>query len=158
MIECAVADLKDFLGISRELDEAIRYLLESEWQALPHGRMEIDGENVYINRFAYQTSEMKDEPFETHSRYMDIHLLISGCECVSAADPEKLAEFQRNDAEDYVLANGDALQTTELRPGRALLVPPGEAHRTKEAMGGVCTVEKAVCKVKWDWERSRLRG
>ncbi|MDD3214355.1 MAG: YhcH/YjgK/YiaL family protein [Eubacteriales bacterium] len=150
MIKCAVTELKAFLGLSPELDKAIGYLMKGEWRLLPHGRTEIDGENVYLNRFAYQTADNVNEPFETHFCYMDIHLLISGRERVSAAEPEKLAETQRDETEDYMLATGDAEQTTELRPGYALLVPPGEAHRTKEALEGACTVEKAVCKVKWN--------
>ena len=149
MIECTLSQLQTLLGKSEELDTAVRYLLRGEWCALPHGRMAIDGELVFLNRFSYETTPASDKPFETHFRYLDIHLLIAGSERVSVANPARLREYQRDLTEDYALANGDAEQTVPLRPGYALLIPPEEAHRTGEALDGVCTVEKAVCKVRW---------
>ena len=148
MIECALSQLQTLLGKSEELDIAIRYLLRGEWRALPHGRAPIDGDRVFLNRFSYETASTPDAPFETHFQYLDIHLPISGCERVSAADPARLSECKRDLAEDYALAVGDAQRSVPLRPGYALLIVPGEAHRAGEALDGVCTVEKAVCKVR----------
>ena len=55
MIFCKLDRLGRYCGLSPHLDAAIRFLEEQDLRALPMGRTAIDGENVYVNRFDYET-------------------------------------------------------------------------------------------------------
>ena len=47
--------LARYLGQCESLDTAIRHLLSTDLAQLSKGRNEIDGDQVFVNRFDYQT-------------------------------------------------------------------------------------------------------
>lgn len=55
MIYTTKENLHRYFGISKALDTAIRYLLSADLAKLVKGRNEVDGDQVFINRFDYQT-------------------------------------------------------------------------------------------------------
>jgi len=55
MIYTKRKNLYRYLGQSQALDTAIRYLETADLAALTMGRNEVDGDQVFINRFDYQT-------------------------------------------------------------------------------------------------------
>ena len=121
MIYTDMEHLGRYRGITPALDTAIAYLLEHGLEGLTSGRNEVDGENVYINRFAYTTMPEAETAFEAHRLYADIHLLAEG--------------------EEYI-------GITPMEPGKVLIAFPEDAHRVKINRGGPCHVEKAVVKVR----------
>ena len=55
------------------------------------GRYQIDGDDVYAMVQEYETKENTDT-FEAHRNYIDIQCIVSGVECMEAADLEKCKE------------------------------------------------------------------
>jgi YhcH/YjgK/YiaL family protein len=84
MIYTKRKNLDRYLGISPEMDTAIRYLQSADLRTLVKGRNEIDGDNVFVNRFDYQTMPQAQAIWEGHIRYADIHVLLSGNEKIGA--------------------------------------------------------------------------
>ena len=52
MIFCKLEQLGRYRGLSQHLDTAIHFLEEGGASRLTMGRNEVDGEAVYVNRFA----------------------------------------------------------------------------------------------------------
>ena len=121
MIYCKIDRLDRYLGLSGHLDTAIRFLQRSGAAELPMGRTEIDGDAVYVNRFAYDTVE---EPIT-----------------------EGLREVERKEEEDYIGFSGPFQSVCVMVPGDVLITFPEDAHSPKRQHGASCHVEKAVIKV-----------
>ena len=145
MIFCKQDRLDRYLGLSKHLDTAIRFLQSGGAARLPMGRTEIDGDAVYVNHFEYDTVE---EPItEGHLLYIDIHVVISGEEEIGAADVAGLREIERKEEEDYVGFSGPFQSVCVMGPGDVLITFPEDAHSPKRRHGGACHVDKAVIKV-----------
>ena len=64
MIYTDLENLKHYQGINKNLDTAIRYLIEKGTENLVPGRNDVDGDNVFVNEFSYcllYTSDAADE-------------------------------------------------------------------------------------------------
>ena len=73
MIFCKLEQLGRYRGLSQHLDTAIHFLEEGGASRLTMGRNEVDGEAVYVNRFAYDTAA--EAITEGHIRYVVAHML-----------------------------------------------------------------------------------
>ena len=109
MIYTKRKNLGRYLGISPEMDTAIRYLQSADLRTLVKGRNEIDGDNVFVNRFDYQTMPQAQAIWEGHIRYADIHVLLSGRERIGVTNAEMLTETVRKADEDFDLECPDVL-------------------------------------------------
>ncbi len=149
MIYANLSELPNYYGISEHLDTAIRFLETCDLSRLAYGRNDVDGENVYINRFDYETIPESEAFFEAHEQYADIHLLLSGEEKIGIAEPQVLTEFERDAAADYIGYRGQAESCNHMTPNKFLIAFPLEAHLVKVQFADSVKVEKAVVKVKF---------
>lgn len=150
MIVCERKNLANYKGLDPRLDEAIDWILTDEWRSLPEGQKLVQGREIYLNRFSYETAKLDaQETYETHFDYVDIHLIQSGEEWLSAAPEQGQRRTVEKPEEDCVLSVGEASGKYHLTHETAAILFPGEAHRTKEAAAAPGRVEKAVCKVLW---------
>ena len=83
MIIGKLKDLNRYIGLSKEIDEAITYVLNSDLLALEIGRYAVS-EDVIVNRQQYYG---KEETFaESHKDYIDLQIVLSGKEKMGYAD------------------------------------------------------------------------
>lgn len=150
MIYCSRNALQQYRGLHPNLDRALDALQTMALEALPDGKTTVDGDRVCISRSHYETGERAETLFETHLHYADIHLLLMGAESIAVAEVTEQAEVKRDEANDYVGTRGDSQCICHLKPGMALVVFPGEAHRPGQAYGESCIVHKLVIKVLMD--------
>ena len=87
--------------------------------ALPCGRHEIDGDEVFANVQELVTVPAGEKNYEAHRRYADIHYVISGTELIGIApvgECEPVGEF--SEADDFGLFTpGGREAWATLRPG-----------------------------------------
>ena len=95
-----------YLGQSKALDTAIHYLLNADLTQLVKGRNEVDGNEVFINRFDYQTMPQEQAIWEGHCQYADIHVLLSGNEKIGVTNAESLSVTVRKPEDDFVGYDG----------------------------------------------------
>ena len=150
MIFCAKRALACYHGLHPNLDRAIDELANCDLAQLPMGITELDGERVFFNRFDYVTDDSENALFETHLRYADIHLLLSGEEEIAVAHAQAHTEEERDETRDYIGTRGERECNCVMQPHKALIVFPGEAHRSGQMRGEPCAVQKVVCKVLMD--------
>ena len=80
MISDSLDCLGRYLGLHPALDTAIRWLGANDLAALPNGRTEVDGQNVYINVMDAGLRPAEGADFEYHHLYADLQIDLSGCE------------------------------------------------------------------------------
>lgn len=148
MIYTNLAQLERYLGISDALDTAIRYLKTADLTQLTMGRNEVDGDNVFINRFNYDTLPEEKAMWEGHAQYADIHVLVSGEEKIGVTDAARLTATTRDEASDFIGYEGPVETWFTMHPGDILVVYPEDVHMVKVQLNGEAHVEKAVFKVK----------
>ncbi len=158
MIVGKLDHLYRYKGISKNIDTCINYILEKGIDgllALPKGKTEIDGKNVYVNRDTYIAKEKKDTFFENHENYMDLQVVLEGNEYFAYTDisnPDLKVTTEYNPEKDVRKFNEgdvDAVKDSQwfvLNKGFALVYTE-DVHLAKCDVDGK-TVEKAVFKIK----------
>lgn len=148
MIYTKLKNIHRYLGQSAALDTAIRYLQSADLRALSKGRNEIDGDQVFINRFDYQTMAPEEAIWEGHIQYIDIHVLLSGHEKIGVSNVDSLTQTVRKPEEDFVGFEGPVETWFTMTPEDILIVYPEDIHKVKVLDTESTLVEKACFKIK----------
>lgn len=148
MIYTNYEHLERYLGISPALDTAIRYLKTADLSQLAFGRNNVDGEEVYINRFDYDTLPQEQAMWEGHAQYADIHVVLQGEEKIGVTDVSHLQETTQDPANDFIGYEGPVETWFTMKPGTLLVVFPEDVHMVKVQLNGPSHVQKAVFKVR----------
>lgn len=148
MIYITREQLSRYRGISSALDTAIDYLSSADLKQLAKGRNEVDGDEVFINRFDYTTLSLEEAAWEGHVQYADIHVLLSGEERIGVTNAARLTVTSRDEENDFVGYEGPVETWFTMHPGDILVVFPEDVHMVKVQLNGPVLVEKAVFKVR----------
>ena len=145
MIHARLSDAPYYRGIHPRLDRVLALLTPDGLAGLGTERRELEGGALYVTRFDYETLPREQTFFESHLRYLDVHVMLEGVERVELAHPASLSLLEQSG--DFLGWRGEAEQSVLLRPGDFLVVFPGDAHRLKIAVGAPAAVSKAVFKI-----------
>lgn len=148
MIYTTLDRLARYRGLCPSLDTAIDYLATADLSALKPGRNEVDGDNVFINRFGYTTLPQAEAAWEGHAQYADLHVVLAGEERIGVTDAARLTPTTRDEASDFIGYDGPVDTWCPMAPGTALIVFPEDVHMVKVQKDGPVQVEKAVFKLK----------
>ncbi len=140
-------NLNQYLGLFAHLDTAIAFIEGGGLNALPEGRTEIDGDAVYVLVSQAEPSPGEGRPFETHSRYMDLHIDLAGAELCEVALGDLREEAPYQEQTDAALWQGDTSAALVLGEGRFAVFMVEEAHKPLIKAQGFDTVKKAVFKI-----------
>ena len=145
MILARNKDAAAYRGIHPRLDRALDLLTDEFLASVGTETQKLDGDALYVTRFDYDTVPFAETFYESHKKYLDIHVMVKGCERVDIANPEGLTLGENKG--DFYGYHGDAEQSVLLRPGDFLVVFPGDAHRLKIAVDKPEPVSKVVFKI-----------
>ena len=137
-----------YLGISETLDTAIRYLVSNDLTQLHMGRNKIDGDDVFVNRFDYNTMTEEEAIWEGHRKYGDIHVLLCGHEKIGVSDAASLKVTCQKEADDFVGYEGPVQTWCPMTTHDLLIVFPEDVHKVKDIDGESAYVKKACFKFK----------
>jgi YhcH/YjgK/YiaL family protein len=102
--------------------------LESD---IEDGKNIIDVDNLFAGIDRYATKARTDAKLETHQRYIDIQVLLSGTECLEIFPKDELTVREPydpdKDAEFYEVPDTAPVRIT-LRPGQFAVFFPEDAH------------------------------
>jgi biofilm protein TabA len=133
-------------AVIAEALQALRQLTDEG--VLPEGRVEIRGDQLYINFMSFDTKRQEEQIAEKHEKYLDIHYLIEGYEQIGWSPLQEgiIPSQSYDETDDYALY---ALQSDELilnvRPGMYAVFFPNDIHRP--GMGNGAPIKKAVIKI-----------
>lgn len=149
MIYDKKSKISRYLGLSSNLDAAIRFIQTTDLAALPQGRTSIRGDSVFVNRFCYMTAEKaNDSLYEDHAKYMDLHFPLSGSEFIAVEPSANLQEVEKRLSEDAVMYSGEVNLSLPVSDQEFLVVYPGEAHLPKLMNHQASSVDKLVFKIR----------
>jgi YhcH/YjgK/YiaL family protein len=141
-------DWKSAPGI-QGLERAFEYLARTDLSALPLGRADIEGDDVYVMLSEAETKPPAQVKFEAHRRYIDIQLVVRGQELIGVAPVASLATAEPYDAAKDIefFADPPGSAAVELRAGDFAVFTPGDGHRPSLHLDGPHVSRKAVVKV-----------
>ena len=149
MIVTDLEHAQEQTALTPALQKAFDFLRQHEAHALPDGRVEIDGEQVYALVQSYET--YRGEPkFEAHRKYLDVQYVAAGEEIIGWAFIERMAvDAAYDEAKDVCLGRVAAADMTPVRlsAGHLAVLYPTDAHAPKLAAGTPTSVKKIVVKV-----------
>ena len=148
MILAKNENARDYLGIHPNLDVALEHIREDFLSSLGTEQVNIIPGEVWCTKFTYETVTDDESFFEAHEKFLDIHMMLDGCERVEVAPPSALEQFDSIPANDFYAYRGEGHYKMTLTPGDFLVVFPADAHKIKMQANGPQTVSKAVFKVK----------
>lgn len=147
MLYDTLENLNQYTGLFEHLDTAIAFIEDGGLEALPLGRTDVDGDAVYVTVSEAAPSPGEGRPFETHSRYIDLHIDLAGAELCEVALGDLEEETPYDEAADAALWRGDTSAALILGEGRFAVFMVEEAHKPLIQAKGFDRVKKAVFKI-----------
>lgn len=145
-----LADLRDSERIETlhpQFKKVFDYVKSHDLLHTPCGKIEIDGDNLFINNVNPECVASDQQVLEVHRDYIDIHILLEGEETIGWKSLHDVKEEQKayTEADDCALY-GDTFSTSfQLFPGQFAIVWPEDAHAPIIGKG---KIRKLIVKVK----------
>lgn len=133
------------------LAKTLAHLAKPETKALPVGRYEIDGDDIFFMVSEYETKAPSDLKAETHSEYIDIQFLAGGAELIGWAEkeagyPYEYLDEKGNDAVFYASVPNESFIL--LKEDCYAVLTENDIHRPCCKAGEAAPVKKIVAKVR----------
>ena len=111
------------------------------------GRIDLDGENLFVRNIAAEGVPQDKQPLEAHRDYIDVHILLEGEERIGWKPLEKVTDEVKpyEAADDCALYADRATAYVDLQPGDFVVVYPEDPHAPLIGKG---KIRKLIAKVK----------
>lgn len=128
--------------------------LKTATPKMEDGKVVLDGDDLFAGIDCYETKARADAKLETHRKYVDIQVLLSGTECLEVYPKTGLCVSKPyntdKDAEFYEVPEKAPVRIT-LTPGQFMVFFPEDAHMPCLNAGDTSEpVQKVVIKVRAD--------
>ena len=148
MIYGSIHHERTYAFLPQRIRQALDFARTHDLGALPTGRNEIAGDDLYVNIAHYTTGERSEKIWEAHRAYIDIHILAEGTEKIDVSLIERMQTHPYEVHKDYVPADGAVTQTTIMRPGDFLICYPEDVHRSGVKVDEPAPLKKGIFKVR----------
>lgn len=129
--------------------EAVK-LLQNLSSGTETGRYELNDGN-YVNIETYNTKPLSDAKFESHRKFIDIQLLLSGKERIYVKPLKELSALAPYNAQKDIIFYSDNVEAADyitLDSTNFVMLFPHEAHAPQAACSGAVSVKKVVAKIR----------
>ncbi|AKU79949.1 YhcH/YjgK/YiaL family protein [Spiroplasma turonicum] len=149
MIHDKIKNLEIYKGIHKNIDTVIDFIIKNDLKTLNKG-INIINDNFYYNRMIIDTIEINKGIFESHFKYLDLHIVIEGDEKIGYKFiNHKIAEAHYNDNDDCSLYNFQITKVIDQDNTTFGLFFPNDAHAPK-LKNTSKNLDKVVFKIKYD--------
>lgn len=132
MIVVERSDFKRYVSINPHFSKVYQFLESTDLKKLKDGRIEIDGNNVFANLMTYVADGIPGRQFETHKKYLDIHLVVSNIELTAVASPIKARiKKEFDEQKDIGFYNSSEYQMVQLTENNLLVAFEEDYHQPK---------------------------
>jgi YhcH/YjgK/YiaL family protein len=147
MIIDEICKADEYFNLSEGIRTALRFLQETDMDALEPGRHTVDGDRVFAIVESYQTKPMADGFWEAHLKHLDVQCVISGEEQIGYAPVSSMVAEPYDEDRDFYKLKGNGNFVT-LRPGMFALLKSQDAHMPGMSIRESRQVKKMVIKVR----------
>ena len=144
MILDSLEHLENYAKLHAGFATVVKFLAHHDLQALPLGRHDIDGDNIFVSINSYATREQPKVEF--HKVYADIQVILEGHEQVGWMPRKDLQNVTSYNPEKDIAFGEGATQKMEAVPGQCFVFFPEDAHQPGIGSGNL--VKKAVFKIR----------
>lgn len=145
---------KLYRGMGFGISDALGYLAQTDFNALPDGKQVIDGDRLFAVVQRYQTKPVAEARWEMHQRYIDVQYIVRGSERIGYAPWRKSLPVREvyDAARDVAFYEASGVLLPVSAGMFAILTPnevhaPGLAPAEPESAGEVL---KVVVKCLWE--------
>ncbi|MDR0540668.1 MAG: YhcH/YjgK/YiaL family protein [Dysgonamonadaceae bacterium] len=127
--------------------QAFDFLKTADLTALPLGKMELDGKNLYVNVQEVEGKTPEIARMETHDDYIDIQIPLSATETMGWMSRENLKQLtEAYNAEKDITFYADKTENLiRVQPGEFAVFFPEDGHQPCIAQG---KIKKIIVKVR----------
>ena len=130
MIHTTLSDAHRYEALHPLFKTVFTYLKEHDLTSAPAGRIDLQGQELYINVSDAQLLTPLEQKLEVHQKYIDIHVPLTCAEVIGwkplAELGDPLAPFDTE--ADYALYAEVPTSYALVRPGEILIAYPEDAH------------------------------
>lgn len=149
MIFGNLKEQKTYDFLPEAIQACFKYMQTHDLLTYEKGSHEIDGKNFFVNIEEYGTVKREQRFWEAHKKYIDVHVMLSGKECIDINFIENMKLGEYKEEKDFQALDGEAQASVNLlNAGDFLICYPEDAHRTAIAVDEPSDLKKAIFKVK----------
>lgn len=151
MILDKVENAARYAGVHAGIPAAVEAAKKLSAVQYTPGRVEIDGDHLYLNCAEYDTHDREGALTEAHRTHLDVMVMVEGVETVYVKRTDALQNVTKPyDASiEALLADTDEdVSSIRLCKGDFLVLFPEDAHAPGCHADAPCHVKKAIGKVK----------
>ncbi|SKA20564.1 YhcH/YjgK/YiaL family protein [Sediminibacterium ginsengisoli] len=151
MIIDDIAYASRYYTLGSRIRQALVFLQETDFAAIPTGKHEVDGENIIAIVDEYDTKDAASEQLESHKTYIDIQYLLAGEELIGhLLLQDQLPSVPYNAETDEMIFAERPAFFSKLQPFMFAILYPTDLHMPGIISGTPTRVKKVVMKVKAD--------
>lgn len=141
MILDTLENASRYLPVNKWFEKAFEFLLRPDLEDLPVGKYEIAGEHVYAMVSNGPGRKKEDAPLETHSKYIDIQLVLAGTDNMgwkpkslcrqpkAEYDPESDVQFFSDEPDSWLSTKSGAFAIFFPEDAHMPLISSGRIHK-----------------------------
>lgn len=129
------------------MQQFFEFVRQHNFDNEPLGRIDIDGNLVFVNNVDTAGAQASSQPLEMHRQYIDVHVLLDGTERIGYLPLSCVETYSQDYCEDTDCAL--SAQTpqfyVDMNPGDFCIVYPEDAHAPAISTG---RIRKLIGKIK----------
>jgi YhcH/YjgK/YiaL family protein len=138
----------EYFNLSPGIRRALEYLRQTNLDALPAGRTDVDGDAVFALVSDYDTTDPENTFWEAHRRHVDVQYVHTGVERIGVGDLSRFEVDLRDDAKDLTVAKNGTGRSVQVGAGQFVILFPHDVHMPGLSPDRVERVRKIVVKVR----------
>ncbi|MFT9248421.1 MAG: YhcH/YjgK/YiaL family protein [Lentilactobacillus hilgardii] len=149
MLYATIKNIKKYHLLESKLKMVTDFLDNNDLESIEPGSLKIDGDNFFVNVLRYETQDEDKRSWESHDKYLDVHVLLDGTEGLEVTNTSEMNRVEYNDVKDKATLTGDPNVKLTLKPGEMLVCYPDDGHKTGiQVTDTPSNLKKFVFKVK----------
>ncbi|MCI6677010.1 MAG: YhcH/YjgK/YiaL family protein [Clostridiales bacterium] len=148
MIFGNLKQLNEFKYLDEAIKECFHYASEHDLLHYEKGSHPIDGDRLFVNIVEYTTTTPENRFWEAHRDYLDLHLMLNGCEQIDLNFIDNMEQKEFVPKDDFLPLEGEPNSHVVLRDGDFLICYPNDGHRTAVAVNEPQAIKKAIFKIR----------
>lgn len=150
MIFDSLKNAKQYAALNERINKVFEAAKNYTTDNFVKGRVNIDGDTIYMNFAEYETKNKADAIAEAHKKYIDVMCMIEGTETIYVKNTEKLSNItsEYTEENEALLADlDDDMTPIRLEAGSFVILFPQDAHAPGCVADNSQKVKKIIGKV-----------
>lgn len=150
MIFDNINNSKQYENLNPNFKKAFDFLKNNDLSTFENGKVEIEGDNIFVNIQSLKTKQKEQKRWEKHEKYIDIQFLIKGKETIGfglAKDFNKIVE-KYDEAKDIAFLDGSEFNYINLNESDFVIFYPDDIHAPMLSTNEDIEIKKAIVKIK----------